>query len=163
MANRAYLFTHTSLDFPGKLPEDYYDSRHSIPIAWFFFFDLTHVRLDRVGSWFELRCAARKSDAVRLYRSRRKLLEQFLIDDSLRESSERIVSDISGRAGNYLLMESSEVTQNDELDYDQFRAIIRVLQGDSSDDLRSKLLPYNSQLSQDPDRRLGEVFGYTYS
>jgi hypothetical protein len=163
MANRAYLFTHSSLDFPRRHPEDYYDSRHSIPIAWFFFFDLTHIRLDRVEGWFELRCAAAKTDAISLYRSRRQLLQPFLVDDLLREWSERIVSDIARRAGSYLLLESSEVTQDDERDYEQFLAITRALEDGNTAELQSRLKPYNSQLSQDPEQRLGEVFGYTYS
>src|SRR5687767_10478782 len=63
MANRAYLYPHATSAFERRkagLPDRYYDSRHTIPVGWFFFFRARDVVLLDMGGWQQVKLAAPK-------------------------------------------------------------------------------------------------------
>jgi hypothetical protein len=75
VSDRAYLFSgyRTSRDVWDRPERDYYDSRGSIPAAWFFFFHPSDIQLIDVSSggasWQEVKLLADRG-AIDLFTQR---------------------------------------------------------------------------------------------
>src|SRR5829696_9195592 len=100
MANRAYLYPHPRPAFERfefGLPERYYDSRHTIPLGWFFFFRAADVTLvETKNPWPDVMVtAAPKAAALDLFRARRPLLAPYLVGQPLLEAAEGLVEDLA--------------------------------------------------------------------
>ena len=78
MANRAYLYTSDRPDNWERPQEDYYDSRWTIPLAWFFFYKPSDIRMVDVHSggshWQEVKFSAEKQTALARFAAREPLL-----------------------------------------------------------------------------------------
>src|SRR5206468_2063391 len=78
MADRAYLYSDDRPDAWDVPEEGYYDSRWTLPLAWFFFFRPEDVRLIDAGyggsRWREVRLSAEKAPARERFERRRPLL-----------------------------------------------------------------------------------------
>lgn len=169
MANRAYLYPHPSPAFerfgPG-LPERYYDSRHTIPIGWFFLFRIRDVVLVDVQDWHEVKLAAPKAAALDLFRARRPLLDRYLLGTPLLDAATALVNDLDRWPGEYLLLDPAEViggTDGDDPHHkSQFESITESLDASQPERIDAALRPYVGPLSDDVDTRLCQVLGYTY-
>jgi hypothetical protein len=170
MANRAYLYPHPRPSFERSelgLPERYYDSRHVIPIGWFFFFRTPDVVLLDVESWQEAKLVAPKAAALDLFRSRRPLLDRYLREQPLFDAAETLVSDLARWPGDYLLLEPGAVLDSSSAEEDvrhasQFRRITESLDAADPEQMAAAMSAYCERLSEDPDARLCQVLGYTY-
>lgn len=105
MANRAYLFAadSPSLNWPEMLQEEnrylYYDSRHSLPLAWLFFFRTDTIKLDGDEIYF----ATDRNSACDYFRTKQSLLQE--IAGSKPGSLEEIHSKVSEwPSGRFLVM-----------------------------------------------------------
>jgi len=120
MANRAYLFASDQetylLDSDWDRAEDcrYYDSRHTIPYGWFFFFDAVDIVTVNVVSgsswWQETKFRAEKERAVANFRRRIPLIIDtftfgFPADGLLTD----FCSDVESLSGSYLLMDPEAI------------------------------------------------------
>jgi hypothetical protein len=176
MADRAYLYSDDRPDAWDAPEGDYYDSRWTLPLAWFFFFRPGDVRLidvDYGGSrWQEVRLSAEKDSALELFELRKPLLmsitDHRLGDDAVA----RFASTVGGRHGRYLLINPDEVLGGINCGFDDDRghaeriAHILAVLGDGScpaHAAREITGPYVKELSPDPNRFEGQVLGYTYS
>jgi hypothetical protein len=167
MANRAYLYPSEHATFAEWRKEPpYYDSRHSIPVGWFFFFRRSDVMLVDVQDWQEVKLAAPKALALELFQARRPLLEPYLSGQLLQDAAAAIVGDLNRWAGDYLFMDPAEVVEDDALHKAQFEQILNTLESPGVAALPQRvadvLRPYCSSFSADPDKRLAQVLGYTY-
>lgn len=123
MANRAYLYaSDTDDDQAWELPDDseYYDSRHTIPVAWWFLLDPSDVRFVNVCSWGAtwqvLRFVANRVDALDRFRARRSLLNS-LIGTHLDELQlDYFVAVLSEWPGRFLLLDPDEILQDDPVE-----------------------------------------------
>lgn len=84
MANRAYLYASDSSDVVANSPirEDYFDSRWTIPIAWWFFFDRSNLQLMDVtyggDRWQELKLISPKATTLSRFARRRSILDNVV-------------------------------------------------------------------------------------
>ena len=169
MANRAYLYSSDCPDAWKQPEEGYYDSRWTIPLAWFFLFRPGDVRLIDVASWKEVRLSAEKISALDVFRIRRPLLMSLIGHRISGEEVEQFIATIRERPGRHLLMNPDEVLcgfgDDDEVDADRFTRICEVLgDGDgSAEAAREATLRYVGDLDPDPLRCECQVLGYTYS
>lgn len=175
MADRAYLYSDDRPDAWDAPEEGYYDSRWTIPLAWFFFFGPGDVRLIEVvyggARWEEVRLSAEKDPALEAFERRRPLLLSAIDGRLPDEAVEVFLSKVAGRFGRYLLMDPDEVIGgiNGGFDDDRGHAgrIARILDvlGDGSCSARAVLEatgPYVKELPPDPDRWEVSILGYTY-
>ena len=172
MANRAYLYSSNRRD-DWECPErDYYDSRHTIPLAWFFFFRPDDIRIvdvrDGGSQWQEVKLSAEKQNSLDLFAARQPLLRLLVEDGVTREKTAHFLATIERRPGRFLLMEPREVLDgigyDDEVDAQIFMRILQLLDSDeaSPDAVRQTMQPFVGTLSSDLDRRECQVIGYTY-
>jgi len=166
MANRAYLFSADRAD-AWKLPdEDYYDSRWTIPLAWFFFFRPENIQMVGLGGshWEECKLSGEKQTCLESFASRQPLLLSLIGDYPTREMIAKFAATVEDRPGLLLMMDPGEVLggigQRDESDAKMFARILCLL--DSGEAVREAMSLYVGQLSQDPGKRECQVIGYTY-
>jgi hypothetical protein len=176
MADRAYLHSDDRPDAWDAPEEGYYDSRWTLPLAWFFFFRPGDVRLIDVdygnSRWQEVRLSAEKDSALELFELRKPLL-MSIIDQRIGDDAvARFVSTVGGRHGRYLLIDPDEVLGGINCGFDDDRghaeriAHILAVLGDGSctaDAAREITGPYVKEFSPDPNRFECQVLGYTYS
>lgn len=166
MANRAYLYPHPRPVFERSesgLPERYYDSRHTIPLAWFFFFRPADVVMANVQDWQEVKLAAPKAAALDLFRSRRPLLDRHLPEKPLMDAATALIDDLNRWPGEYLLLDPAEVVDGDDLRHKtRFESITDSLDASHLERFDVLIRPYGYSSSNDLDTRLGHVLGYTY-
>ncbi len=170
MANRAYLYSSDRPDNWERPKKDYYDSRWTIPLAWFFFYGPDDVRMVDVhfqGShWQEVKFSAEKQTALALFAARLRLL-MALVEGKISSATVReFVAILENRAGRYLLMDPGPVPGgmfgDDPLHAEQFARLVELL---SSEDVplelvREAFLPYVGDLSSDQDQC--QVIGSAY-
>ena len=175
MADRAYLYSDDRPDAWDAPEEGYYDSRWTIPLAWFFFFKPEDVRLIDVqyggSQWQEVRLSAEKSSALDLFERRKPLLMSIVGHRISDDAVARFVSTIGGRRGRYLLIDPNSVLGGINCDFEDDRghaeriAHILAVLGDGScpaEAAREITGPYVKDFSPDPDGFECQVLGYTY-
>jgi hypothetical protein len=175
MADSAYLYSDDRPDAWDPPEEEYYDSRWTFPLAWFFFFRPEDVHLIEVHSdgsqWQEVRLSAEKGPALDLFERRKPLLMSMIghrMDD---DAVARFVSTVGERRGRYLLVNPDEVLGGINCGFDDDRghaqriAHILAVLGDGScpaEVAREITGPYVKDLPPDPDKFECQVLGYTY-
>jgi hypothetical protein len=175
MADRAYLYSDDRPDARDAPEEGYHDSRWTLPLAWFFFFQPEDVRLidvDYGGSrWQEVRVSAEKDFALELLELRKPLLMSIIGSRLSGDAVARFLSTVGRRPGRYLLMDPHEVLGGINCDFEDDRGhaeriarILTVLGDDPcpADLAREITGPYVKELSPDPDRCECQILGYTY-
>ncbi len=176
MADRAYLYSDDRPDAWDAPQEGYYDSRWTIPLAWFFFFEPWDVHLidvDYGGSrWQEVRLSSEKDSALNLFERRRPLLMSIIGRRLSDDAVARFISTVGGRPGRYLLIDPDEVLggincgfADDRGHAERIAQILAVL-GDGSctaEAARDMTGPYVKDLPPDPHQCECQILGYTYS
>ena len=172
MANRAYLFASDALEphsWRNWLASHYYDSRHRIPLAWFFFYrvkDIQFVEVNSFGaSWQEVKLAALKSDAVNVFKQRFPVLMEIATPRLDASHIERLVEDVSNWPGRYLLMNPVEVVEDDENEVKRFREIITAIDANPTNPtaMLEAASFYTGNIQRaDEDRRILNIVGATY-
>ncbi len=140
MANRAYLYsgeTNESFDWRERNAVPYYDSRHGIPLAWFFFFQTADIRMidvkgDSESEWQEVKLAAIKSEALELFKKRQPILMEIVAPRLEASYVEHLLNDVTDWPGQYLLMNPVEVAEDDENDARRFAEIFAVIESNPS-------------------------------
>lgn len=112
MANRAYLF-------PARLTDEwdadfddggvYFDSRHTIPVAWWFLFKPCDVVLIPVQGWHEVRIRTVREKAIVQFNSRRGLLDEYVGDRIERRKVDFFLAILGAWTGDFLVMDPTEV------------------------------------------------------
>ncbi len=172
MANRAYLYSDDRPDAWDQPDQGYYDSRGSIPLAWFYFFKPEDVRLINVLQWQEVRFSAVKDSAVALFERRKPLLLSIVSDKLSGDAVARFINAVKGRPGHYLLMNPDDVIGgmgfgygDDEEHANRFADILAIL-GDGevpTETARAATRCYVGDFASDPSRRECQILGFTYS
>ncbi len=181
MANRAYLFcsdagpddpcTWIDLDSDRQI---YYDSRHNIPLSWFFFFQPADVKLiDKimpqgylkdVSYWQEPKFMAGKNRALDTFRSREALLARIVGTGFYCDAYEYFLPRIESMPGNCLCMDPAEVAQGDEEDFAPLKHILELVADVAVplDALKEALRGFSTVDNEDEDRFVVNTFGHTY-
>jgi len=170
MANRAYLYSSDRPDGWEVPEQDYYDSRHSIPLAWFFFYQPNDIRMVDVhyqnSKWQEVKLSAEMPSALNLFAMRKSLLMSMVQDRLGLDTIDEFIAKVQNRSGKYLLMNPEEIL-SDEATEDAARfAKFLIVLGDGNvpnDVARRATRPYVPTFDRDPDRCLCQIIGYTYS
>jgi len=177
VANRAYLYSASRADdwdHPAKDPEkDYYDSRWVIPLAWFFFYVPSNIRMVDVqfgkSQWQEIKLAADKATAADVFSRRRPLLLSIIKNHLEEDAVSQLHAAITHWPGQFLLMDPDEVfggmSQNSSWHAERFNRILSLLAIDRPDPkiVLEAIYPYIGNFDSDHDRRRGQVVGYTYT
>jgi hypothetical protein len=162
MANRAYLYPHVTSAFERRLPHRYYDSRHTIPAGWFFFFRARDVVLLDMGGWQQVKLAAPKGAALKRFGSRRPLLDRYLVEQPLQDAAAGLVRRLDSWPGEFLFLDPVELVDDDMQSKSQFEMVLDALDGGGLEQIDEALRPYCDWLSDDADTRAGQLLGYTY-
>lgn len=120
MANRAYLYASDSEDGNNwRLPEDgeYFDSRWTIPFAWWFLFDpedlkLVDFRFD-AATWQSLRFVADRMTAINRIVERRQLLDPLVRKHLDLRHVDYFIAVLSQWRSRYLLMDPDQIFDAD--------------------------------------------------
>jgi hypothetical protein len=124
VANRPYLYSADRLDdwdHPANEPEkDYYDSRWVIPLAWFFFYAPSNIRMVDMqfgkSQWQEIKLAADKVTATDLFMRRRGLFFSIVENQIEENDVMQFLAELTAWPGQFLLLDPGEVlhgmTQN---------------------------------------------------
>jgi len=181
MANRAYLFcsdsspddplTWADLDMNEQI---YFDSRHNIPLSWFFFFQPVDVKLvDRFSAqgylkdvhyWQQPKFMADKALAFDTFRSREALLAQIVGPGLYTAAYENFLPRVHSLPGSCLCMDPREIAQDDEDDFLPLKHIVELIAdaATSLDTLKEALRRFSRGDYKDCDNLEVNVFGYTY-
>ncbi|MBI3409142.1 MAG: hypothetical protein HY040_12415 [Planctomycetes bacterium] len=173
MANRAYLYSSDRPDAWGFPDEDYYDSRHTIPLAWFFFYQPGDIRIVNVhynGShWQEVKFSTEKESALVLFAARQPLVMSLVEGRISAETVTTFVTTVAKRRGRFLQMNPGSVLSampdDDPIHAERFARILELLgrcEGSGEEAVREAIRPYVGSLDADRDRSLRQVIGYTY-
>lgn len=180
MANRAYLYATDFRDrwdwreFNGRHEQmgPYWDSRHNIPLAWWFFFAPGDAFLIAKVEWSEVRLLTDRLEAVRRFYRRRKLLEDVVGKRISYGVFDVLAASIERRSGKYLAMNPDEISgEYDDKVCDDFNLILTTIAEPSTS--ASKILSVTQQYSNidpydfdqsDPDgqRALLRIVGTNY-
>jgi len=168
VANRAYLFSSdSSPEDPATWQEmerggehRYYDSRHGIPLAWFFFFRPHNAKRGEVA-----RCMAGKDQAILLFEQRAVLLDQIVGPIFSGEACKQFVTDVSRQPGKCLCMDSLEVLEDGEEDWARFQSILELIDADKPDlkSIAEAVSHYSRTQYKGESDMLLNVFGVTYA
>lgn len=171
MANRAYLYS--SDDPAGRFvtawPEEYYDSRWNLPLAWFFFYRPADVHLveHEDGGSHEVLFCAEKEAALRLFAVRRALLDSVLGGRPGKGVIDALAAKQAARPGRYLVLDPSEVAQDAENDAPRYQNVLNLLGGDGvgvpAAPARAALLRASGEFFDSPEGLECQVVGWTYS
>jgi hypothetical protein len=153
----------------------YYDSRWTLPLAWFFFFRPEDVRLIDVhyggSQWQEVRLSAEKGSALEVFEHRKPLLMSIVGHGISGEAVTKFILTVDQRPGRYLLMDPDEVLGGISCGFEDDRghaeriANILVVLGDgtgSADEASEITGPYVKEFSADPDKFECQILGFTY-
>jgi len=181
MANRAYLYpsdNETYLldsDWEGMSDGPCYDSRHTIPVSWFFFFDSVdivevNILSVRPKSWYqEPKLRGVKEDCVaRFRRCISALLKVVGTNFDAEDRLQRFVETVERWPGQYLLMDPVEIiTGGSFRDEDViplwqslFQSIIDAKEAQFD---ASRWKPVLGSPFRDRDDFIVRVIGYTYA
>lgn len=174
MANRAYLFS-TNLKHPEawKRPEqEYFDSRWVIPLAWFFFFTVSDIKLIPVQTertkWKEVKLVAPRQNAVHLFESRQPYLETLIAGQVEWDCIIDFLATIQNWEGTYLGLDPEEVfaglAETDAWHARRFAQIIKNirLKKPLGEEVKQVLMTYTWLEEDQPENNIGKVVGYTY-
>jgi len=181
MANRAYLFSSecnpdeslTWLDL-DRNEQRYYDSRHNIPLAWFFFFQPADVKLvDRFSAqgylkdvryWQQPKLMAHKRRAFDTFGANQPLLSQIVGPGLNTASFERFIPTLQSMTGDCLCLDPREIAQDDEDDFLPLRRIVELIDDKitSLETLKAALGSFSRVAYKDEDDLVLNVLGYTY-
>lgn len=169
MANRAYLWTsdaHTPENWDREGP--YYDSRWTIPVAWFFLFRPQDVLMTTVtfggSSWLEPFLMGPKDEAVRRFQRRRPLLARLVGEERFGPKIvDGFVRTVAARPGRHVLLDPHEIAE-DDTDFERFRSVAALLDhdGTTADDLAGPLRGYSRLRYNDRAEFRLHVIGATY-
>jgi hypothetical protein len=171
VANRAYLY---SADRPDdwKCPEDgYYDSRWTVPLAWWLFFapgDAVWSDVEYNGSrWREVKLSAPRGRALGLFAARRPLLLSLLGGGLGAADVDRFAATVAARPGSHLIVDPEEVlggySLSDEAHMTAFEKVLAsIAAGEASGVLGASRL-YVGELGAGSGGWECQVFGYTYA
>ena len=120
MANRAYLYdSDFDDDYDRQLPDDseYYDSRWTIPIAWWFLYDADDIKFADVHSegstWQSLRFVTARLTALDRLHQRRDVLDLLARDHLDLRHIDFFTAVLAAWPGRYLLMDPDEIFEDD--------------------------------------------------
>lgn len=175
MADSAYLYSDDRPDAWDEPDEGCFcDSRWTLPLAWFFFFEPEDVRLIDVESegsqWQEVRLSAEKKSALELFELRKPLLMSMIDRRIQGDEVARFVTTVGGWTGRYLLMNPNSVLSGINGDFEDDRGharrIAQILKdlgdGTCPADMAHEITgPYVKDLPPDPVEYKGQILGYT--
>jgi hypothetical protein len=172
MANRAYLYSLDQLDHWKRPDRDYYDSRWSIPLAWFFFYRPSAIYMADIrfqgSTWQDVKLVADKDAAVELFKRRQPLLRSVIGGRLDAELVAAFAVTVGSRAGHCLVLDPAEVlggrSEDDRWHAEQFSCLLDVLQEERvrPEAVLQAASTYVGALEADPDLLVGQVLGYTY-
>jgi len=181
MANRAYLFcSDCNADNPftwielDRNNQRYYDSRHNIPLSWFFFFRRDDVKLVDVFHahgylkdatyWQEPKFMADKQKALQTFKQNEALLAQIVGPGLYSEAFADFLPSLERMPGECLCMDPTEIAQGDEDDYLPLRQIVELIGNKESPTqaLREALSRFCMTTYEDKDHIVRNVVGCTY-
>jgi hypothetical protein len=174
MANRAYLFS-SDRDDPEVWSERgdiYYDSRWTIPLAWWFFFRVPDIRLVDMhydgSTWQEVKFVADKKDALAAFVDRREALMRILGLPDGDEVVSHFFDTVREWPGRYLLMDPEEVFGGGgEPDEGHHKGCARILdaidaRSSAPSEVAEMFSPYSSVEFDNREDFIAQVVGYTY-
>lgn len=173
MANRAYLF-NSDRDDPDvwrHRDEIYFDSRWTVPLSWWFLFEVPDIRLVDVhydgSTWQEVKFVTDKGGALLAFNSRRSRLMRILGMSSHQDLLLHFLNTLRTWPGKYLFMDPEEVFGGAGVDdghYRHCRRILEIIGSESSDvkDVIDAVSSYSSVEFDNRDEFIGQVIGYTY-
>lgn len=141
MANRAYLFATNFADrwnwreyeSQDEQMGNYWDSRHNIPIAWWFFFQSGEAFLVPIEGWHEVRLRTEKMNGIERFVERRQILEDIVAQRIPHRVFDFTVASIERLPGKFLALDPSEVAQDDEtLVCAEFNQILDLISNENS-------------------------------
>lgn len=168
MANRAYLYSSDRPDDWGRPEIDYYDSRWTIPLAWWLFFEPGNAVWQDVefngDHWHEIKLSAPKGRALELFAARRLLLLQLLGGGLGEVDVDLFVATVAARPGCHLIVNPEQVlggySLSDEAHMKAFEsALAAVAAGEPAEVVRATR-EYVGELGESAR---AWVFGYTYA
>ena len=176
MANRAYLFCSdcdpnepkTWVNLDVNAGHNYYDSRHGIPLAWFFFFHTNAVKMVPVtgygSTWQEVKFMADKHQAIRYFSEKQSLVSLIVGPLLPSDALEQFLMRIESWPGNCLLVDPSEVVEDGDADAVWFRRITKLIGEDKPDmkALREDLGHYSFVNFKNEYQAILNVLGCTY-
>ena len=172
MANRAYLYSADRLHPWPRAGEPYYDSRWTIPLAWFFFYRSTDIHnvegQSQDSKRQEVKLAAEKGAAIALLKARQTLLRATVTGRIRADAIEAFVKTVEARPGKSLLLDPQEVFDGRAEDQTWHAdRLVHILSTLETDHVRPQAVleaasRYVGSLDPDPNRLLGQIFGYTY-
>ena len=172
MANRAYLWSGDRND--EKSTEPYYDSRHNIPLAWWFLFEERDISLVHKSYWLteknyemhwrEVRFLAAKPKALAAFNSRKPLLLEIVGQDFDITAIEVFYKDLCNWPGPYLLMDPTEVLQGEHFEYEPCLRIARSIHTEYPvvGKVVASVSVYSQTTFDDQEKFDLNVVGYTY-
>lgn len=171
MANRAYLYAADSAALwhdqqPREMP--CYDSRWTIPLAWWFLFSPTDVVLLDQGRWQDILLQTQRAAALVRFRARRPLLDSLLAGRLDSRVIDHFEANLAAWLGPMLLVDPMEVLADRQGDTPKHHACFhqllqRLLAApfDAPAFLRAAHWVSGLEGSTDDDLEL-HVIGYTY-
>ena len=172
MANRAYLHSSHRPDAWKRPDEEYYDSRWTIPLAWFFFYGPEDIRLVDVhyndSHWQEVKLSTAKRAALTRFAAREPLLMSLVQDRISHAAVDEFLAKVEKRPGRFLLLDPDEVLtgmpEEDPVHAERLTRLLTLLQSGepTPEAVREAARPYLDNFDPDPERCLGQVIGYTY-
>jgi hypothetical protein len=169
--NRAYLYSSDRPDDWGRPEIGYFDSRWTIPLAWWLFFERGNAVWREVETngnrWHEVKLSAPKCRALRLFAARRLLLLPLLGGGLGEADVDRFVATVAARPGDHLIVDPEEVlggySLSDEAHMRAFElALAAVAAGEPSEVVRATR-EYVGELGASASGWECQVFGYTYA
>lgn len=181
MANRAYLFSSdcnpddsmTWVDLDMNV-QHYYDSRHRIPVSWFFFFRPDDVNLvdqfsangylKDVSYWQEPKFMAGKQQAFDLFNQNQPLLSQIISTDFEHPAFADFIPSLHRLSGTSLCMDPREIAQDNEDDLLPLRRVLELITEKNTpvETVKSALSRFCRLSYKDEDDMILNVIGYTY-
>jgi hypothetical protein len=171
MANRAYLYSSDRPD-DWKCPDEgYYDSRWTVPLAWWLLFgpgDAVWFEVECNGSrWREVKLSAPKGRALAAFAARRPLLLSLLGGGLDEADTDRFAATVAGRTGGYLIVDPEEVLGgyglSDEAHMEAFRLALDAVAGGEPVEMLRATRRYVGELGAGSGGWERQVFGYTYA
>lgn len=176
MANRAYLYSDGNelvrwYEWEQNM-RPYYDSRHNIPLSWYFFFQSRDLKMRDVvyedSAWQEVIVSAPMDEAVQTFRDRISLLLQIT---GLRFDAEnlvnRLLNDVASWNGEFLLMDPWDVFNGHwETDEENFVNCLRILEAlehpNRTAESVAGVMRYTRTTFKSQDELELNLIGYTY-
>ncbi len=169
MANRAYLFSASSLDELSFTSYDcyYYDSRWIIPLAWLFFFTVNDIKITkesfRSSRWSEVKLASKKQDALATFAQRQSVLNHFICLPTARIKVEDFLTNISTWPGEYLLMDPEEIFEGEaDKHVEVLQRIFATFDSSSIEVISELVCKLAGVLDPASQKYEARIFGYTY-